>query len=337
MSENYLAALSTFLYVYALAGSPSWPSRKTSAGLAAKAEATLALAAMSLFGLPATKVAEALWFSAKDCLVKNDPTENSTWLSLALSVSLKEAFEISHGSATPLFHVAESLCQANLLKLWRSLFVHVISSTTVLGKELSSSSSSSSTTSAVAPRLPADNSSSNTDLADEVLTAMPPSSPLHALALLYKGVEAVGANQAALAIQIALRLPSPHLSVLASARAFTALVSGGPMTEVPTDIKEGLDSLAYMTIAWLSIRQAASVFASSESLDSSEAALKIDDTLQSTTVQLRKLLVADAFVAAAENADEAFDDAQARCVEGLIEIGRKAAGLDNLSDSGCEL
>jgi hypothetical protein len=117
-----------------------------------------------------------------------------------------------------------------------------------------------------------------------------------------------------------------------------------------------IDTLAYTTISWLAVRQASLAVRPETSSGPTEKGtadeadeedqVQLNASLQIASVQLRKLFASPIFTtdAAASSADvsaakadtEAFLDAQERCVETLVAIGRKAAGLDGLSDSGTE-
>jgi hypothetical protein len=299
----------------------------------------LALMACELFGEKVAKQAATIWTSAGDLLKKEEM--NNGWLALALAMPFEDArsaLSLQQHSDNPLYQIAEKRSQAILMQAWPTIFTRVIGATT-----FSTSSTSSSFSNVV--------QSNNTANVDEILAAMPPSSPSFALALLSKGVEALGRNNKAFAVEIALRLAPMHSQTLASVRAFSNLVGGGrpdiPAAGDSITTNGPIDTLAYTTIAWLAVRQIAKVSLATpngkgegsredddnESANSTSVA-QDEAGLQVATIRLRKLLATEAFT---NNVDDAFVDAQDRCVEHLVNIGRQAAGLDALSDSGCEL
>lgn len=322
----YLAKTVAFFNLYNITRSAAWPTTKTSIPLLARAQAVLALSFVDLFGSRVIRQASSIWSNAQTLLKKEDLTAG--WLGFALSASFEEAHKAVEGSKsiTPVYQVAEDRAQSILLQAWPAVFTNVISATTF------------SQTSGVSTSVPAANNASKTAEMDEILASMPSSSPSYALALLSKGIEAIGQNDKATALKIALHLAPTHTQSLASVRAFSSLVSGRPEAASIESTIGPVDTLAYSTIAWLSIRQIAKASLSSTpakgNAESEENQSTDEAGLQVATVRLRKLLANEVF---SSNVDEGFVDAQDRCVEQLVNIGRQAAGLDALSDSGCEL
>lgn len=328
--QSYITRMAAFCHLYNLTRSSAWPVTKASIPLLARAQALLALVSIDLFGQRVSYQARSMWKNSQDLLKKEDNTAG--WLAFALSASFDEALTAVGDSRThnPIFQVAEARAHSILLRAWLAVFTDVIGATTF---SQSSGMSSSSPRSA--------SSTSRIAQVDEILASMPPSSPSYALALLSKGIQALGVNDKATALKVALLLAPLHSQSLASVRAFSSLVSGQPEAASIEQTSGSVDTLAYSTIAWLSIRQIAKTSLSTTGLSSNgdtEQGLEKNSSdeagLQVATIRLRKLLANEVF---SSNVDEGFADAQDRCVEQLVNIGRQAAGLDALSDSGCEL
>lgn len=331
--QHHIDRLVAFLHLFNLTRSSAWPATKSSIPLLSRAQAVLALSAPDVFGdkLGSSKSASA-WRQAQDLLKKDDTSQG--WLNFALQatfVDARGALPSPSQSGNPLYDVAETRAQSILAQAWPAIFTEVISATTFSTTSISSSMNASH--------------AKKTAELDEIVSSLPPSSPSFALALLGKGMQALAKNDKAAAIKIALHLAPAHAQSLASVRAFSALVAGHPEPASFVDAAPGIDTLAYTTISWLSIRQIAktSLSTAATKKDSSSTAESDDEGprltedeagLQMATIRLRKLLATEAF---SNNVDEAFVDAQDRCVEQLVNIGRQAAGLDALSDSGCEL
>lgn len=334
--QTFISKTVAFCHLYNLTRSSAWPTTRSSILLLARAQAVLALTCIDLFGRKALHQALSMWKNSQDLLKKED-TKNG-WLAFALSTSFDEALKyLGDGPKTtnPTFQVAEARSQSILLQAWPAIFTDVIAATTF---------AQTSGMSATSPSAPSNTASKMAEV-DEVLASMPPSSQLHALALLAKGIQALGQNDKAAALKIALHLALVHSHSLASVRAFSSLVSGQPETASISDTNGPVDTLAYSTVAWLSIRQIAKTSLSTTASSSSSSpkgdirqeddkAILDEAGLQVATIRLRKLLADEVF---SSSVDEGFADAQDRCVEQLVNIGRQAAGLDALSDSGCEL
>lgn len=325
--ERSLSKLISFVHLYNFTRSSAWPATKSSIPLLARAQAVLALYSVDLLGPRAAHHASTLWKNAQSLAKKDDL--NTGWLGFALSCSFEEArkaVEEAPTLANPLYQVAEARAQSILLQAWPSVFTDVISATTFSHNSEGSPSSSPTSSSAKA-----------TADVEEILASMPSTSSSYALALLSKGIQALGKNDRVTALKIALHLAPSHTPSLASVQAFSSLVSGTPEAASIETSAGPVDTLAYTTIAWLSIRQIAktSLSTTMPKDDDAEESLNTDEAgLQMATVRLRKLLATEAFTS---SIDEGFVDAQDRCVEQLVNIGRQAAGLDALSDSGCEL
>jgi hypothetical protein len=188
---------------------------------------------------------------------------------------------------------------------------------------------------------------------DDLLSALPSNSSLVALAILAKGVVALGSGDVISATRVAVAVSSPAAQQLESVRAFRELIAGiaagtrvgranisDPSSRSVTMLSS-IDTLAYTTISWLAVRQASLAVRPETSSGPTEKgtadeADEEDQVLFASPIFTTDAAASSADVSAAKADTEAFLDAQERCVETLVAIGRKAAGLDGLSDSGTE-
>ncbi|KAL7009429.1 hypothetical protein EMMF5_001060 [Cystobasidiomycetes sp. EMM_F5] len=318
------AAMTSFFRLYNLRHSSHWPN---SPDLTIKADTIMAIAAIHCFGKYGSALARRLWQRA-GFIAKKDASQIQPWVAMSVQSDLAAvigAFEASP-SPSPLFAAAEEQCKALLVGAWTALFKHVMTTTIV---KCESSEDADPTTPTLMSASPLRGPQLDyADKAEQVLQTMPPTSPLWALAVLVKGVEAIGRNDVTAATRYAIALAS-HGSRLTSVKQYLALVNGSSMHLDDGESASDLDILASVTVSWLAVRQEASTTQD----NASGSLVSIDDRLQANTLQIRKLLAAQAF----STSDEDFMDAQERCVERLVSIGRKAAGLESLSDSGCEM
>ena len=318
-----IALLVSFSSLYVKVHS-DWPQTTDSLPLLARAEALLALVLAGSTTKLARSAATKLWTSAQIRL-KKDASQPSrpVWLGAALSMRLDEARSVVasiNSSISPLYQAAASQSQSMLLQAWTALFTDVVDITVSPSMEDKDGAATPKASQAVQP---GENSSSQVD---EVLAIMPAQSPLATYALLLKAVQAVGRNDTVTAFKAAHVLAAKS-DKMASVAAFLSLVRGQKLSDGPTEYESPLDRLAYATVAWLCVRQIATA--------SKDGAGVTDNHLQSLTIKLRRLLASEPF--SSKDANDAFIDAQERCVESLVKIGRKASGLEALDDSGCEL
>lgn len=326
---SFLSRMSGCLSLYNAMHSPSWPTTKDTVQLSARAHAIIAITAGKLLGPRFHRFAAPLWSRAQGVLKKEDAQHG--WLAIAMSLSYDECIivldtEASKQSTRPLYDLAKATSQMKLSKIWRDVFTDVIRST-VSGK---------------ASR-PMTFTDQDQQLVAEIIAEMPKNSNEYALALLPAGIAALQANEKQHAVQIALQMTQTQIQQLTSIRAFCCIVSGRLDIPSPQMTANSADSIAYCAIAWLAIQQIAKVSngkqAKREDATEGRAGTKAQDEsgtagLQMATLRLRKILSSAAFT---DSSDDDFADAQDRCVEGLVNIGRQAAGLEALSDSGCEL
>lgn len=351
--------ITAYLYLLALINGSDWPTTAQTASLTTTAEATLALATQRIFGTRLGFLSRRLWTSAQTRYKKHDSSRSDARLAMALSFTPEQASRISSAAeatgATPLLDLAEERCKQLLLNCWKSTFALVMDQT---APSASGGDEGNVTPTLQQKRIDGSLPSVDVDALDEILSVVPPASPLFSLALVCKGVQALGRNDRLQVLQIASTLAASSATTrdtLASAAAFVALASGSQIQQAPVKRENDIDVLAYVTIAWLGIRAAASGATTAPSSangdkavsglgsDESRHTTSVDESLQTKTLDLRRLLASPVFTGrpasfeAQDGEDHEFVDAQEKCVEGLVYIGRKAAGLDSLSDSGCEL
>lgn len=313
--SSYLTTFSSYLHLYSLLHSSSWPANSS---LTSHAQAVLALHSVRLLGSSGISLGQKLWSAAQAGLKKQDLAGKQSYVAMALRMPYNEALMLERKSSASLslLQVAESQCEGKLVQHWRDVFTQVMAATT----QATSSDLASSSTPTQASQL-LSSATIPSEIVDEILASLPPTSHLYALALLSRGVEAVGRNVTNLAVRVATALASSSHPELSSVKAFSALVSGVILPSRIESPSTDCDTLAYAVVSWLHVRQ----------LSLSQ---KADEDLQMHTLELRRLFAADIFQ---NSEEERFIAAQESVVDALVNIGRKAAGLDQLSDSGCEL
>lgn len=278
--------------------------------MSAHANAVLALASARVFGKRGLPFASARWQIAQDHIKKHAETARS-WLKAVLAMKHEEIIGLG---AKSLSEIADRQHNATLLRAWRDLFSHVMLAT-----------NSASTTVDSMPSYTRSASRAPNPLND-ILSISPTSLEIRSLVLLYRGVEAMEVNDKARVIQTALEL-SKITPKSAGVQAYLDMVTGAGCPEPPTTFSSHIDCLAYVTIAWLRLRAAIP--------PSPQVPIKVNDALQASALKVRKLLAADVFDGTGSEPE--FMDAQERCLEGLVRIGRQAVGLYAESDSGCEM
>lgn len=318
-----LQALSVFFALFNLIRSPAY---EISADLCVKAEAMLALKSPAVLGQYGARISLQSWSTAQ-LLAKKHDDEVMPFVAYALRSTLAEARQtLVKVSGSTILSMTEAKCQDMLLTAWQTVFEHVMSTT--IGE-------SSEGTGLIAPKMRdafAQDRSLPQDalaMADEVLAALPPSSALVGLAVLIKGVQALLRNDPISALRAGVSIPAASAN-MSSYRLYASLLTGDTGVVLPDTIAHPVDTLAAATLGWITVRQAAG---SARHNVAGDDCTKHDPALYEQTLQMRRLLASSPFT----HADEAFLYAQDSLVEALVSIGRKATGLDSMSDSGAEL
>jgi hypothetical protein len=304
-ASSSLQRLSSFLHLYVLLHSSHWLSQEAASDVSAQANAVLSLASTNIFGKRGASFASSRWRIAQDQIKKHAETARP-WLKNVLAVKYEEVLR-----AKSLFELADRQHTATLLASWRDLFAHVMLTTQIAGSAAEQTALATSVGTSTA--------------LNEMLAVQPASSQTRSLILLHKGVEAMEMNDKARVIQIAVEL-SKSSSKTAGVQAYLDIVTGAGFPDPPATFSSHSDCLAYVILAWLRLRAAISP-------SSSQNPTKVNDALQSSALKVRKLLAEDVF----DGSESRFMEAQEWCLEGLVRIGRHAAGLYAESDSGCEM
>jgi len=356
--------LYSFNRLLALSRSSAWAnlitSRSPSQLNSARVQATLSLHFVSIFGGRASPLSRRrrLWKAATaepkkdaDLDVAEPPLED--WVAVALAASFEEASAAltpvvpvsgmmpSPSDSLPLLRVAETRCEHALIRVWYALFTS-ISRATALGDdgdELIDPSSAAALKAAVMGQA---------DLKqriDAILAATVTGSPVHTLAQLTRGVWAVGVGDQGVSRDVAFKLAleardGGPAERLASVAAYVRLVlaptvgsctsAAGAQDAPPVG---PVDCIAALALRWLLVRaraEPAGDEAVDEDADVEEAGF--DRDVYGATLNLRLLFDSPAFHPTVEADDDrhvvkAFAHAQRDCMDAIVRIGRRAAGL----------
>lgn len=316
---------------------------------------------MSIFGGRASPLSRRrrLWKSATsepkrdaDLDVAEPPLED--WVAVALAATFEEAAAVtttvgnpsssttmpSPSDSLPLLRVAETRCEQALVRVWYALFTSIARST-ALGDHDEGDVVEPDAALKTAVLSQADLQ----QRIDSILASTVSGSPIHTLAQLTRGVWAVGVGDQSVSRDVAFKLAleardGGPAERLASVAAFVRLVlapgvgsctsAAGAQDAPPVG---PVDCIAALALRWLLVRARAEPAAVDEDVDEGNEG-GFDRDVYGATLSLRLLFDSPAFhPTVAADADEdrvavkAFAHAQRDCMDAIVRIGRRAAGL----------